>query len=289
MSGDADLLVMPLTPSIISEGLFGVQTMPLQTGPMTGLALHRHDMGQIFSLAAGLCVIEHATERVIVPPRRIGWIPPGVPHAALNHGDIVGWAAYLDPRLCGMLPPRPCALECSSLVPPIMERLLASAGHADIRTVPEAPASPGGAALPDASSRARKRRLVAVLLDELGEARPVFTHLPFPRDARFSPVVQGLINDPSDARQAREWARLAMMSERTFSRLFSRETGMTFDCWRRRVRLMRGRELLAEGVSVKEAAWEVGYENVSAFIAGFRDVFGTTPGRVAKQKAGGAA
>ncbi len=40
---------------------------------------------------------------------------------------------------------------------------------------------------------------------------------------------------------------------------------------------------------MKEAAWEVGYENVSAFIAGFRDVFGTTPGRVAKQKAGGAA
>jgi AraC-like DNA-binding protein len=64
---------------------------------------------------------------------------------------------------------------------------------------------------------------------------------------------------------------------------------MTFDRWRRRVRLMRGRELLAEGVSVQEAAWEVGYENVSAFIAGFRSIFGTTPGRVAKQETGGAA
>ncbi|NMC49086.1 MAG: AraC family transcriptional regulator [Desulfovibrio sp.] len=289
MSGDADLLVIPLTPSIISEGLFGVETMPLQSGPMTGLALHRHDMGQIFSLAAGLCVIEHATERVSVPPGRIGWIPPGVPHAALNHGDIAGWAAYLDPRLCGMLPPRPCALECSPLVPPIMERLLALAGHADIRNGPAASESPGRTVLSEAAIRARKRRLVAVLLDELGEVSPVLTHLPFPRDARFSPVVQALINDPSDARQVREWARLAMMSERTFSRLFSRETGMTFDRWRRRVRLMRGRELLAEGVPVKEAAWGVGYENVSAFIAGFRSIFGTTPGRVAKQKAGGTA
>ncbi len=289
MSGEADLLVIPLSPSIMSEGPFGVETLPRQAGPMTGLALHSHDRGQIFYLAAGMCVIEHATERVSVPPGRIGWIPPGVPHAALGHGGVAGWAAYLDPRLCGMLPPRPCALECSPLVPPIMERLLALAGHAAIRTAPGAPASPGGTGLPDASPGARKRRLVAVLLDELEEARPVFTPLPLPRDARFSPVVQGLINDPSDARQAREWARRARMSERTFSRLFSRETGMTFDRWRQWVRLMRGRELLAEGVSVKEAAWKVGYENVSAFIAGFRSLFGTTPGRVARQKAGGTA
>jgi AraC-like DNA-binding protein len=38
--------------------------------------------------------------------------------------------------------------------------------------------------------------------------------------------------------------------------------------------------LLAEGKSVTEAAIETGYASVSAFIAAFKDTFGSTPGRL---------
>ena len=45
------------------------------------------------------------------------------------------------------------------------------------------------------------------------------------------------------------------------------------------VRLMQALELLAAGEPVTSVALAVGYESTSAFIARFREVLGTTPGR----------
>jgi AraC-like DNA-binding protein len=42
---------------------------------------------------------------------------------------------------------------------------------------------------------------------------------------------------------------------------------------------MRALELLAAGMPVTAVALELGYGNLSAFIAMFRREFGTTPGR----------
>ncbi|NDY58510.1 helix-turn-helix transcriptional regulator [Desulfovibrio sulfodismutans] len=274
----ADLLVIPLSPEVTLDALPGVRTRTLEAAPVTGRDLHRHDMGQLYCLTAGLCVIEDAAERLSLPPGQIGWIPPETPHAALRHGDIVGWAAYIAPGWCGMLPSVPCTLECSPLIPLIMERFLLQNGCVAMAAASEALDPPATA---DDSPEARTRRLFRVLLDELEDARPVSKPLPLPRDPRFLPVLRSLLHNPADPRHLAAWARQAMLSERSFSRLFARETGMPFNHWRRRVRLMRGRELLAAGASVQEAAWGVGYENVSAFIAGFRQLFGTTPGQAA--------
>ena len=52
-----------------------------------------------------------------------------------------------------------------------------------------------------------------------------------------------------------------------------------FTEWRQRVRLLRALEMLAADMSVTRVALELGYENVSAFIALFRRTFGVTPGR----------
>jgi len=45
------------------------------------------------------------------------------------------------------------------------------------------------------------------------------------------------------------------------------------------VRLMRALELLAAGSSVTDVALSVGYASPSAFVARFRQVLGSTPGR----------
>ncbi|MCY1215799.1 HTH-type transcriptional regulator NimR [compost metagenome] len=49
--------------------------------------------------------------------------------------------------------------------------------------------------------------------------------------------------------------------------------------WRQRARLMRAQEMLAAGAAVTTVALELGYDNVSAFIAMFKRELGTTPGR----------
>jgi AraC-like DNA-binding protein len=52
---------------------------------------------------------------------------------------------------------------------------------------------------------------------------------------------------------------------------------MSFEFWRRQVRLMKAIELLVEGSPVKEAAAEVGYRQPSAFVKLFRQTLGMTP------------
>ncbi|MFX3311484.1 helix-turn-helix domain-containing protein, partial [Klebsiella pneumoniae] len=69
------------------------------------------------------------------------------------------------------------------------------------------------------------------------------------------------------------------MSSRTLTRRFRAETGFSFNEWRQRIRLLRALELLAAGKPVTAIALDLGYDNVSAFIALFRRMFGTTPGR----------
>ena len=43
--------------------------------------------------------------------------------------------------------------------------------------------------------------------------------------------------------------------------------------------LLRALRSLGAGASVKNAAIEAGYQSPSAFVAAFRSIFGTTPGR----------
>ena len=53
--------------------------------------------------------------------------------------------------------------------------------------------------------------------------------------------------------------------------------GLTFELWRRQARLLKAIELLAGGTSVKEVAFEIGYEGSSTFVEMFRKTMGATP------------
>jgi AraC-like DNA-binding protein len=75
-----------------------------------------------------------------------------------------------------------------------------------------------------------------------------------------------------------EWAAECGASARTLTRLFRRETGMSFGRWRQMLRLSEAAVLLAQGVPPARAAAAVGYASAPAFGAAFRAAFGTTPG-----------
>jgi AraC-like DNA-binding protein len=232
-----------------------------------GARLHTHSSGQLYCLTKGLAVVEDALGLLAVPPRQIGWLPPETPHRACPHGEISGWAAYIAPELCAGLPSQACVLQCSEFIPLIMERLLACQESGEM--------TPGS--LPEE----RQKRMVDVFLDELASSRPMAQRLPFPQDARLVRITQALLENPGDTRTMAEWGIRVGMSERGIARHFLKETGMSLAQWRRMNRLWRARELLAQGVSVQETAWSLGYENVSAFIGTFKEVFLQTPAQYA--------
>jgi AraC-like DNA-binding protein len=125
----------------------------------------------------------------------------------------------------------------------------------------------------------RQQHIAAVILDEIaGSSADAFT-LPMPNDPRLLRIATALADAPADTRSLEDWANWAHAAPRTVSRRFVSETGLTFTAWRQRARLVRALELLAAGEPVTNVAYQLGYDNVSAFIALFRRTFGTTPGR----------
>ena len=58
---------------------------------------------------------------------------------------------------------------------------------------------------------------------------------------------------------------------------FKKKTGMTPYAWLKRLRLERGKLLLARGLPVSEVALAVGFFDQSHFHHGFRQAFGLTP------------
>jgi AraC-like DNA-binding protein len=79
------------------------------------------------------------------------------------------------------------------------------------------------------------------------------------------------------------WAAECGASPRTLTRLFRRETGMSFGRWRQMLRLSEAAALLSQGVPAARAAVLVGYASVPAFGSAFRAAFGQTPGGAASR------
>jgi transcriptional regulator GlxA family with amidase domain len=98
-----------------------------------------------------------------------------------------------------------------------------------------------------------------------------------PRDERLRRVCEKIVADPADQRDLDDFARIAGMGRRTFTRTFRQETSMGFSHWRQQVRLMAALSLLKEGHSVTSIAYDVGYESPSSFTAMFHRVLGVPP------------
>jgi AraC-like DNA-binding protein len=134
----------------------------------------------------------------------------------------------------------------------------------------------GHLARPELTDDAR-RRAEAVLFDVLAPAPVASADLTWPRDGRARQVADALAADPADERDVGTWAREVGASERTLSRLFVAETGLSMGRWRTRLRVRTALELLAAGTPVAVVGRQVAYRTTSAFIAAFRREVGVTP------------
>lgn len=183
----------------------------------------------------------------------------GVPHGLRSHGPYSGWSVYVSAKACGELPDKPSVLSMTNLLREAITRAAAWQG---------------------VELNASQKRLAGVILDEIGSLPGVNLGLPMPQDSRLLRIAQALSANPDDGRRLEEWAAWAGMSSRTLTRRFRAETGFSFNEWRQRIRLLRALELLAAGKPVTAIALDLGYDNVSAFIALFRRMFGTTRGGI---------
>ncbi|WP_409976884.1 AraC family transcriptional regulator [Serratia quinivorans] len=218
---------------------------------------HQHTRGQLYLLTHGMIALETQEQQWAMTAGSIGWLPPHCAHQALACGNVAGWSLYLPEPYCSGLPEQPHLSTASGLIQALVERLAQFAGQ---------------------RLNAPQRRLLLVLRDEVRMQENTPLQLPLPQDARLLKIARALLNDPADNRTQSEWAAWAGLSIRTLSRRFINETGMTFARWRQQARVIRSLEPLSRGEAVNQIAGDCGYDNVSAYIAAFRQRFGTTPG-----------
>ena len=93
----------------------------------------------------------------------------------------------------------------------------------------------------------------------------------------FQKITDMIIKAPHEKRSLAYLANHFGMSERTLSRLFKKETGMTYSQWKNRLYLMLSFRALLEGTSVTNIAYDLGYETSSSFIYQFKKTLGVTP------------
>ena len=225
----------------------------------THYADHSHRRAQLFHIVSGAVTVETARGAFVVPPERAVWIPPNVVHAVTYLHDCSQRFLFVRPEAARNLPAEPAVVR---LTPLLRELVLAFMDY------PRDDQATGPAA-----------RIADVMLDQLATIPAAPLHLPMPSSARLRRAVSPIAADPARPENLAEIAVQAALSQRSFERHFRAETGLSFRAWRHQARLMKAVELLSLGAPVGDIAEKLGYEGPSAFIASFRQAFGTTPGR----------
>ncbi len=236
-----------------------------RTGTLPNTVLqfdHTHPWIQLAYAIEGAIDVLTPLGRYIAPPQRAVWIPPGIVHRVrcAEHSKLR--SLYIDPAFVNA--PSHCrVLEVSALLRELMDAF---------SSLPEQYEIDG----PDG-------RLAAVLADRLAAAREVGLVLPLPSDSRLAKLCSRLQEHPHSQKSLVEWCVSLGLSERTVTRLFTQQTGLSFRRWRQRLRLLTALKELQANRSVTDVALCCGYETTSAFVAAFRQQFGVTPGSLLRK------
>lgn len=222
------------------------------------VAEHRHRRAQLmYALDGSMSVLTQAGSWVL-PPNRALFIPAGFTHALKVQKPVELRTLYIGGDLAGQMPSvAPAVLPVSAL----LRELILAAVAADWNY----------------GKTSASARLARVLCDQLCKVGAEPVYLPEPADPRAQRLARIYHSNPAERRPLSVLARQAGAGIRTLERLFRAETGLTLGSWVQQLRLLYALQLLADGEQVGDAAFHVGFENPSSFIALFKKQFGTTP------------
>ena len=240
------------------EKHFLVRTLAADFGDGRALQPHAHAWGQLIYASAGLIYVWTEQGSWVVPPHWALWAPGGVSHAMRFTGRTSLRTLYLRPGL-GQSPSRSGVVSVSPLLRELILRAI-EVGMLDDRDRTHA-------------------AMADLIVHEFSIRATPALDLPLPQSEPLRRVADYVAGDPAGDTSHEALAERFGIGVRTLERRFIAETGLSLGRWRRQAILLRALRSLGAGASVKNAAIEAGYQSPSAFVAAFRSIFGTTPGR----------
>lgn len=225
-------------------------------------APHSHPRHQLLYARAGTMALVAERRRWLLPPQRAAWIPAGVLHEVRSDAGVELRTAYLSPTLC---PEAPAACAVFPTTPLAREMLVYATE------------------LPAGSRHASRERVrdpffaaLGAMVSEWVRADDAYC-LPLARSDELRRAVAHIETNVAEA-TASSTAAAAHVSQRTLSRRFEEEMGLSFRDYLQLSRMLRALELLAAPRStVSQVAIAVGFQSPGAFATAFRAHFGVPP------------
>jgi AraC-like DNA-binding protein/mannose-6-phosphate isomerase-like protein (cupin superfamily) len=218
---------------------------------------HRHQRSQFLYAEYGTMLVDTDDGRWVVPGHEGLWIPARVRHGMRMLTPVGTRSVYFRETHTGHLPQK-----CEVLgVSPLLRQLLIAAAD-----------------LPAAySADSRAARIMSLIVDEVGAAPVRPLSVPMPRDAKLAERCQRFVEKPAAQDTIGDWCRRLHLSRRSFTRLFRRETGLSFAHWQRRALVQAALARLLSGARVTDVALALGYSSSSAFTTMFASLVGRPP------------
>jgi AraC-like DNA-binding protein len=226
---------------------------------------HCHDYHQLAYAMSGAMWIETEQGRHVLPSGRAAWIPARLRHRTLT-GRVDGTSLYFDPKAVADAESRLRILTA----PPLMREMILYAMRWPLE-----------AADTDPVAVSFFSTLALLCRGWLEAETPLF--LPRSDQPAIMRAMDYAMADPAAANQAGAIAA-AHLSERSFRRLFVRETGTSWQAWVAQLRLLHALDGLIAGQRVTDVAMQSGYASLSAFAKAFRALTGESPSDFRKRR-----
>ncbi|ESQ85193.1 hypothetical protein AEAC466_05645 [Asticcacaulis sp. AC466] len=225
--------------------------------PQFELARHSHRRAQLLYAAEGVITVDTEHGAWVVPPERAVWIPAEVSHSVRMVGAVKTRSVLIEPAYCLAR-----AAQCEVIVVSALLRSL----------LVEAAESP-----PEYDIDGRDGLVMALLMAEVNLAPTILLAVPFPKSPGLAAKCHAFLARPDARVTIEDWCRDLNLERRTFTRLFRRQTGMSFVAWRQQACVLTALPRLAGGETVTGVALDLGYDSPAAFATMFKRWLGVPP------------
>jgi len=218
---------------------------------------HRHHWGQFVYAHSGVLAISTPLNKYIVPPEQGVWLLPEIEHEVTALSNVKLTSFYVDVTLHNQLPAQCCVLQVNDF----LKVLIKEADN--IKS--------------DYQWNSTDGRLLRLILDRLTQAPNEVFQLPYLNDPRLLALLNEIQAAPDSNNTLAQWGKIVGASARTLSRLFKKETGLSYNEWRQRLNIQIAITQLSLGYSINRISLHLGYESPSSFIYMFKKKTGMTP------------
>lgn len=219
------------------------------------LPKHRHEQHQLLVANRGVITLVAPDRICVARPGHAIWVPAGTDHATEMVKPETSLSFLVDESLCSRH-----GSGCEVIhVDDLLRELLQAA------------------AAPDSDDDNHKDLVIGLLAAEIPRAERTCLDVPLPQTEPLADLCECLLAEPHTSVTIDQAARQLDMNRRAFTRMFRRETGLSFGAWREHARLAAALPRLRAGEAITVVATELGYHRPSSFSAAFKRIVGVAP------------